>query len=243
MMNVAPDDARDATLVAVAGAVTAMTERVFASLDTIGSSLSSLWNRLEDRGIRPRPADIGEVRDVVIAELERHSRLLNGAGVVIAEDRLSDRPRHVEWWRSESGGGVSKRVNLDLNPQSEYFYDYSTMAWFAGPRDHDARWIHGPYLDFTCADLNVCTLAVPVASREGAFLGIAGADAPVARIDAELLPKFQTSRRLLALVNAEGRTIVANHADYVAGSRIKVPRGTRRAIPVPATPWTLVTLD
>lgn len=243
MMNDASDDSRDATLVAVTGAVTAMTERVFTALDTIGSALSSLWNRLEDEGVRPRSTDIGEVRDGVTAQLQHHSSLLNGAGVVIAEDRLSDRPRHVEWWRPEPGRGISKRLNLDLNPQSEYFYDYSTMAWFAGPRDHAARWIHGPYLDFTCADLNVCTLAVPVASRDGAFLGIAGADAPVARIDAELLPKFQASRRLLALVNAEGRIIVANHADYVAGSKIKVPSGTERAWPVPATPWTLVVLD
>ncbi|NTY60451.1 cache domain-containing protein [Mycolicibacterium sphagni] len=242
-MNHPSGDAHDAALDGVTKAVSAMVERIFTTLDAIGSELSSLWNRLEASDVRPRSTDLGVLRNVVIAELQQHSRLLNGAGLVIAEDRLADSRRHVEWWRPDPGRGVSNRVKLDLNPQSEYFYDYSTMAWFAGPRDHGTRWIHGPYLDFTCADLNVCTLAVPVTSRGGAFLGIAGADAPVARIDAELLPKFQTSGHLLALVNAEGRIIVANHVDYVGGSRIKVPHGTRPAWPVPATTWTLISLD
>jgi hypothetical protein len=237
------DDARDATLDDVTGAITAMAERVFASLDTIASALSSLWNGLEDKGVRATSEDLAVLRDVVIAELQHQSRLLNGAGVVIDEDRLADCPRYLEWWRPDEERGVSQKLNLDLNPQSEYFYDYSTMAWFAGPRDQGTRWIHGPYLDFTCADLNVCTFALPVASQDGVFLGIAGADAPVARIDAELLPKFQASRRLMALVNAEGRIIVANHADHVAGSKIKAHNGTRRARAVPGTPWTLVTLD
>lgn len=241
-MNHSSDGALDATIDAVTTVVTAMVERIFTTLDTLGAELTSVWNGLEDSGVRPRSSDFGVLGNVVVAELQHHRRLLNGAGIVIAEDRLADRPRHVEWWR-DLGSCVPKRVNLDLNPRSEYFYDYSTMAWFAGPRDHGSRWIHGPYLDFTCADLNVCTLAVPLASRDGAFLGIAGADAPVARIDAELLPKFQSSGRLLALVNAEGRIIVANHVDYVGGSRIRVPDGPGRAWPVPATPWTLVSLD
>lgn len=244
-MNYSSEDAHDVALDEVTKAITAIVERIFTTLDTIGSELSSLWNRLEGNGVRPRSADLRVLQDVVITELQHHSRLLNGAGIVTAEDRLADRPRHVEWWRTKpgGGGGVPNRVNLDLNPQSEYFYDYSTMTWFAGPRDSGTRWIHGPYLDFTCADLNVCTFAVPVTSCDGAFLGIAGADAPVARIDGELLPKFQTSGRLLALVNAEGRIIVANHVDYIGGSKIKVPQWTRGSWPVPGTPWTLVILN
>lgn len=241
-MNTVPD-APDASLAEVAGAITAMATRVFTSLDTIASALSSRWDRLADTDIRPTAADLSPLREVVFAELRRHSRLLNGAGVVMAVDRLTDRPRHLEWWRIEQGSHDAQKLNLDLNPHSEYFYDYSTMAWFAGPRDDGKRCIHGPYLDFTCADLNVCTFAVPVRSGDGSFLGIAGADAPVARIDAELLPRFQTSRRLLALVNAEGRIIVANHADYVVGSKIKVPNRTGHPHPVPETPWQLVALD
>jgi hypothetical protein len=241
-MNAAPD-ASDATLAEVAGAVTAMATRVFGSLEAIASALSSQWDRLVDNGIAPSAADLHPLREVVFAELSRHSRLLNGAGVVLAVNRLADRPRHLEWWRTEQGRREAQKLNLDLNPHSEYFYDYSTMAWFAEPRDDGTRCIHGPYLDFTCADLNVCTFAVPVRSRNGGFLGIAGADAPVARIDAELLPRFQTSRRLLALVNAEGRIIVANHADHVAGSKLKASDRAGRPQPVPETPWQLVTLD
>lgn len=48
--------------------------------------------------------------------------------------------------------------------------------------------------------------------------------------------------RPVALVNAEGRVIVGNHADYVVGSRLKradIARGEQ----VPGTPWTLVDLS
>lgn len=92
-------------------------------------------------------------------------------------------------------------------------------------------------------DLHICTFAIPVTSSRGTFLGIAGADVPVAWLDAALLSELQMSRRPMALANAEGRVIVANDADHVAGSKIKAPSATGRSWPVPDTPWTLVSLD
>jgi len=238
------EDTRDPATDQVQAAITVLVEGIFASLQVIGSTLSTLWDRFEDKGIAPRSTDLAALRDVVIAELQRHGDLFNGAGVVVADRSLADRPRYLEWWRSDrEHGGASQRLNLDLNPQSEYFYDYSTMEWFAVPRDRGIQWVYGPYLDYTGVDLYVCTFAVPVTSRRGTFLGIAGADVPVARIDAALLPKLRSSRRPMALANAEGRVIVANHADHVAGSKIKARSTPERSRPVPATPWTLVALD
>jgi hypothetical protein len=50
------------------------------------------------------------------------------------------------------------------------------------------------------------------------------------------------STSVRASVNAEGRVIVANHADHVTGSQIRTStvRGTR---PVPDSPWSLVPLS
>lgn len=132
-------------------------------------------------------------------------------------------------------------MSLDLNPHSDYFYDYSTMEWYAVPRDRGTRWVYGPYLDYTGVDLYVCTFAVPVTSGQGQFLGIAGADVPVARLDDALLPTFTAGRAPLALANAEGRVIVANDADHVTGSKIRNGTGGT-ARPVPSTPWSLVPL-
>jgi hypothetical protein len=243
-MNQIDEQRHDPGTDQVQAAVTALVEGIYASLRVIGSELRSLWDRFEDNGIAPKSTDLAVLRDVVIGELKRHGRLFNGAGVVVADRLLADRPRYLEWWRSHpSNGEASQKLNLDLNPRSEYFYDYSTMEWFAVPRDRGIQWVYGPYLDYAGADLYVCTFAVPVSSRGGTFLGVAGGDVPVARIDAALMPKLQSSRRALALTNAEGRVIVANHADHVAGSKLNSRSATGPSRPVPATPWTLVPLD
>ena len=109
------------------------------------------------------------------------------------------------------------------------------------PRDSGTRWVHGPYLDYTGVDLYVCTFAIPVNSRQGQFVGIAGADVPVARLDEALLPTFAAHRTPLVLTNAEGRVIVANDAEHVPGSKLDNP-GSGTALPVSSTPWSLVSL-
>lgn len=88
----------------------------------------------------------------------------------------------------------------------------------------------------------VRTAVSDVRSRAGAFLGIAGTDVTLASLDATLMPALRAGGRPVALVNAEGRVIVGNHADYVTGSRLKraaIARGEQ----VPGTQWTLVDLS
>lgn len=226
----------------VQAAVAALVETVFNSLESIAAATRSLWDRFEAKDATPRSTDLAALRDVVIAELQRQGKTFNGAGIVVADGALTDCPRYLEWWRPDHHhGGGAQRLTLDLNPNSEYFYDYSTMEWFAVPRDQGRRWVCGPYLDYTGVDLYVCTFAVPVTSSRGTFLGVAGADVPVARLDVALMPTFTAAKAALALANAEGRVIVANHADHVTGSKI---RGTTAAAsqPVPDTPWSLVQL-
>lgn len=223
-------------------AVAAFVENVYDSLESIATATRSLWDRFEAGGGTPRSTDLATLRDVVIAELQHQGTTFNGAGIAVADGALGDCSRHLEWWRPDhQRDGGAQRLTLDLNPASEYFYDYSTMEWFAVPRDRGTRWVYGPYLDYTGVDLYVCTFAVPVTSGHGTFLGIAGADVPVSRVDAALMPTFTAAKVALALANAEGRVIVANHADHVTGSKI---RGADAAAsrPVPSTPWSLVQL-
>ncbi|CAN5238802.1 cache domain-containing protein [soil metagenome] len=227
----------------VRAAVTAVVESTFDSLNRIAGAMTAVWDVLEDRRTTPRSADLAGLRGVVFAELNVHRTLFHGAGVVVAEGLLTDQPRYLEWWRNDSRrGGPAQPLQLDLNPGSEYFYDYTSMQWFTTPRDDGTRTVHGPYLDFTGVDLTICTFAVPVRSQHGRFLGIAGADVPVASIDAILIPAFRASGAPLALINAEGRVIAANDPEHLPGSRLRhgVP-GLRH--PVPGTPWTLVALS
>lgn len=236
-------EASEIGLEKVQAAVTALIEDVFASLQTIATATRSLWDRLENDSTAPRSGDLSALRDVIIDELQRQGQTFNGAGIVVADGALVDRPRHLEWWRlGLTADGPAQELSLDLNPHSEYFYDYSVMEWFAVPRDRGIRWVYGPYLDYTGVDLYVCTFAVPIVSGHGVFLGIAGADVPVARLDAALLPTLTAGSVAVALANAEGRVIVANHADHVTGSKI---RGDTldRALQVPQIPWSLIPLD
>lgn len=242
MTNPAYRDGMDVVRTAVSDLV----EDIFGALTRIGSATTALWDGRDDA---PRVADLAELRDVFLAELNGRKCPLHGAGVVLAPDALADRTQHLEWWRSaDKAGGAPQKARFDLNPDSDYFYDYSTLEWFVTPRDRDIRWVAGPYLDYTGVDLYICTFAVPVhsvsleAGGAGAFLGIAGADVTLAALDATLMPALRAGGRPVALVNAEGRVIVGNHADYVTGARLK-----RAAIAageqVPGTQWTLVDLS
>ncbi|MEV0670937.1 hypothetical protein [Mycobacterium sp. NPDC050441] len=236
-------DDGDAALELVSAAVTSLVENLFASLRTVATATCALWDRIEDSGAKPCSTDLAALRDPVIGELQRQAHLVNGVGFVVADGALADVPRYLEWWRPNSKpGGEAQRLELDLNPGSEYFYDYSTMEWYSVPRDRGTRWVYGPYLDYTGVDLYVCTFAVPVTSERGEFLGVAGADVPVARLDAALLPTFAAHRTPLALTNSEGRVIVANDAEHVAGSKLEDP-SSAMALPVSATTWSLVSLS
>lgn len=228
---------------AVQTAVSDLVEDIFGSLDRISAAATEMWDRLVGNGKAPRSTDLGELRDAVLAELRHQGAMFNGSGLVLADSVLADRTRHLEWWRgSATPTAKPEKLTFDLNPNSEYFYDYSGMEWFVVPRDRHVRWIAGPYLDYTGVDLYVCTFAVPVSSADGTFLGIAGADVTLASLDAALMPALRSSESSLALVNQEGRVIVANNADHVTGSRL---RGAAIAAgqPIPKTQWKLINLD
>lgn len=241
-MTNSPTTAYGSDMDVVRTAISGLVEDVFGSLGRIGAATTTLWDRREDA---VRVADLAELREVILTELDGRTVPLHGAGLVLAPGALADQDRHLEWWRAaDKSGGVPKQSRFDLNPDSDYFYDYSTMEWFVAPRDRGTRWVAGPYLDYTGVDLYICTFAVPVrwVGPDGNFLGIAGADVTLATLDAALMPALRAGGRPVALVNAEGRVIVGNHPDYVTGSRLK-----RTAIAageqVPGTQWTLVALD
>lgn len=230
----------------VQSAVTDLVEDIFGSLNRIGAATTQLWERLGNGAVRSN--DLAELREVILAELHGRSVPLHGAGLVLAPEALADRPRHLEWWRSgdpdgtRRAGAAPEKLRFDLNPNSEYFYDYSAMEWFAVPRDRGIRWVAGPYLDYTGVDLYICTFAVPVHSGAGTFLGIAGADVTLAALDATLMPALHAGGRPVALVNTEGRVIVGNDADHVTGSRLK-QTAIAAGETVPGTQWTLVDLS
>lgn len=229
-----------AAVAPVADAAALLTDRIYTSLGRIGDTLIDLWTNITADGKTPRSGDLAALRSAVTRELDAQGGLFNGAGVVMADGSLGDRDRYLEWWRHEGPSRDPRRLNLDLNPQSEYFYDYTGMDWFAIPRDRDEKWPYGPYLDYTGVDLYVCTFAVPVRLPDSTFIAIAGADVPVSSIETELLPLFRKAGMGLVLANADGRVIVGNDPEFTTGSKVKPTAG--QPISVLDTPWSLVPL-
>ncbi|MFC9556412.1 cache domain-containing protein [Rhodococcus sp. NPDC056960] len=238
------DDSRlRAAADAVGEATTDLFEVIYGSLVSIGDALIELWARLQADGTPPRSTDLESLRGSVVGELASRGPLFNGAGVVMADGSLTDRQHYLEWWRADGGNlPNSQRLVLDLNPRSEYYYDYSDMEWFSIPRDRNEKCVYGPYLDYTGVDLYVCTFAVPVRLGDGTFLGIAGADVPVASIESRLWPQLRRAETGLVLVNANGRVIVGNDPEYITGSKVPSAARSGEAVPVRATPWSLVPL-
>ncbi|MFF7945002.1 cache domain-containing protein [Nocardia gamkensis] len=236
------EDAAPVTVESLASAVTELAEEVYQSLGIIGSELATLWEALTgERQLAPRSADLALLRETIVGELERRGKLLESAGVVMADGILADRPRYLEWWLLDAQRRPQRLV-LELNPHSEYFYDYTGMEWFAIPREQGRRWAHGPGLDYACTDQYVCTFAVPVTITSGTFLGIAGADVPVASIEEILLPRFRAYDRRVVLVNNEGRVIMGTDPEFTTGSKTSRMDRPAAAVPIEATAWSLYPL-
>jgi hypothetical protein len=128
------NDAGGADLDAAERAVAALVEDVFVSLDAIAAHTCTVWDLYLDAGSKPRSGDLAVLQGTVLSELERQGGRFNGAGLVAAAGVLRDRPRHLQWWQraTKRTEGISP-LHLDLNPSSEYFYDYTAMEWFVVP--------------------------------------------------------------------------------------------------------------
>ncbi|MEU2033786.1 PDC sensor domain-containing protein [Nocardia amamiensis] len=242
MMRDTDNFAASVTVESLAHAVTKLADEVYLSLGTIGTALATLWEGLiEKPRSAPQSTDLAPLRDTIVDELERRGRLFDGAGAVMADGVLADRPLYLEWWRLEAERGP-QRLTLELNPHSEYFYDYTKMDWFAIPRDEHRRWVYGPTLDYACSDQYVCTFAIPVTTTAGTFLGIAGADVPVGAIEEVLLPRFKASGQRVVLVNGEGRVIMGTDPEFTTGSKTSRMDRSVAAVPIEAVPWALYPL-
>ncbi|MGW1738275.1 cache domain-containing protein [Nocardia sp. NPDC001965] len=232
------DNNTPSTIESLAAVVTELADQVYLSLTTISAALLALWEDRRKSPPPPRSTDLAALREPIVHELERRGALFDGAGVVMADGVLADRARFLEWWHTDPVRGL-QRLTPELNPQSEYFYDYTQMDWYVIPRDRGQRWAHGPYIDFACTDQYVCTFAVPVRTAPGQFLGIAGADVPVGAMQEILLPWFRESGPAVVLVNDEGRVILATDPLLPPGAKTDRAQRAVAGTPVDATPWSL----
>jgi hypothetical protein len=193
-------------------------ERVFAELSVLATVATDVVTACVTSSKRLQSSDLSVLSSVADGTLNRYS-LLGGAGVVMAPGFLEDAERYLEW-RQLGRDGRPRPLLLDVDPQSEDPYDYWEMEWFRIPRDENRRMVGGPYFDYRGADRFGLTFALPL-HVAGEFIGVAGADVPLAQLEPAFLPILRSLPRRAVLVNHESRVIEANTPEFAIGARVR----------------------
>ncbi|WP_085916277.1 MULTISPECIES: hypothetical protein [Pseudonocardia] len=89
-----------------------------------------------------------------------------------------------------------------------------------GSHPDGRRRVVGPYVDVHGTDRYLLTLSMPILADER-FLGIVGADLPVARFEALLLHGLGDLPADAVVVNPENRVVLSSSARWPTGSRAR----------------------
>ena len=186
-------------------------------------------------------ARTSRLRPLVAGLLAEHAGLAAGAGVVLAPHTVADAPRCIEWWWADQHARVVP-LEVDLDPESAEFYDYTTTDWYREPERTGAPTLAGPYVDFICTHEYTFTLAAPV-RRAGRFIGVAAADILATQVERLVLPGLSRLglggpgpgepglSGIAVLASAHGRVIASTSASLPPG--VALPRGPQAAGFVP----------
>lgn len=187
----------------------------FAQLNRLAEAVVAIWNRLQAEGCKPTTRDLGALRPMIQASLQQESSCIHGTGVVLEPGELADQEMYLEWWCRAPAGKVTPML-LNLNRRSESFYNYQSMPWFSRPRDTGQQWVEGPFVDLYGADQYIMAFSVPI-HVEGRFVGVAAADIALHEFERVLLAGLMRMDKEALIVNAEGRVVACNTANWLVG--------------------------
>jgi hypothetical protein len=234
--------------------VTRRMEQVLTSVAGLVAAAESLAGTAgrPPQGQPLRCDDFTALRPLVGGLLREHAGLAAGAGVVLAPHTVADAPRCIEWWWADQSGRVVP-LEVDLDPESVEFYDYTTTDWYREPERTGAPTLAGPYVDFICTHEYTFTLAAPV-RLGGRFIGVAAADILATQVERLVLPGLSGLGlaglgRTAVLASGHGRVIASTSASLPPGAAL--PRQPARAGFIPLAgpgpgqppgllPWTLL---
>ena len=235
----------DAAARQAATLIATVVERVFHSVAAVRDSVLDAHRAARERGEPMADRDVTAMRDTLVDLLHRKREIAVGMGVIVAPGFLADQPFRLEWWQCEPERGEPRRLEVDLNPHSVGFYDYAAAEWFVVPRRTGRRHVVGPYVDVHGTDRYLLTLTVPVLAY-GEFVGVAGADIPVARFETLALRELGDLAVDVVVVNPEDRVVLSTSARWLAGS-LADPGALKdanraRTVTLADPPWQVVVL-
>ena len=145
----------------------------------------------------------------------------------------------------QPGGCSGLRYQLFFDERSLDYYDYTGAEWYLAPRAGVVRSLVGPYVDFNGLNDYIVTATTPV-FVDDAFVGIAGADLSVDKIERRLVSARRASSRNhlrgeLVIVNASDRIVASTSALHIAGSLFAAKDAARQEIP--GVSWSILEVD
>lgn len=239
------DRVDDAAARQAATLIGTVVERVFHSVAAVRDNMLDAHRAARERGEPMADRDVTAMREMLVDLLHEKREIAVGMGVIVAPGFLADQPLRLEWWQCEPERGDPRRLEVDLNPHSVGFYDYAAAEWFVVPRRTGHRHVVGPYVDVHGTDRYLLTLTVPVVA-DGEFVGVAGADVPVARFETLVLRELGELAVDVVVVNPEDRVVLSTSARWLAGS-LAAPGALQdaarvRTVTLADPPWQVVVL-
>ncbi|MFF4117521.1 cache domain-containing protein [Streptomyces sp. NPDC001714] len=190
-------------------------DSVYSALAVLEADARARLTTAIRKGRKPATGDVASLRPTIQALLRGQGDAFNGTGVVTAPGILADATFHMEWWQRVDEKD-SRPLRLNLDPRSESFYDYTLKPWFVIPRDEGHGTVMGPYVDLHCAGLYILTFTRPL-TVDGEFVGVVGADVPVAAFEQIVVPSLKHLGDEALLITGEGRVLAANTPDWAVG--------------------------
>jgi hypothetical protein len=173
-------------------------------------------------------SDIAKLESLAREFLETHSFVV-GAGVIFSTEALKSSEGGLEWWIQRQD--IVEKLEFDLTPGGERFYDYQNMPFFAAAGRTGEQTVWGPYVDYLGLDEYILTHSAPI-QLDGKFAGVAGCDIRIRQLEEIFMPALRAIPGDAALLNASGRVVVGNSGAYLVGERIRSTPKDKVVIPV-----------
>lgn len=222
----------DTEVVHAAHALTSWTNGVSTEIKELSRNVASLLERnLVGKSKVDEPALAG--LDKLSQEFLAKNTFAVGAGAFFAHESVEEGSRALEWW-SRKGPGSVGRLDFDLTPGSNRYYDYEKLPFFSTAASTGEQTVWGPYIDYLGFEEYILTFTAPF-SVHGTFTGVAGCDIRIKDVEPLIMPHLRVIPGDAALINASNRVILGNSGMYLVGERIKSgsPEQHRMALNVP----------
>lgn len=223
---------QDTEVVHAANALTSWTKGVSTEIEELARNVASLLERkLVGKSKVDKDALAG--LDKLSQEFLTKNAFAVGAGTFFAHESVEEGGRALEWWIRKESGSLA-RLDFDLTPGSNRYYDYEKLPFFSTAASTGQQTVWGPYIDYLGFEEYILTFTAPV-SVHGTFTGVAGCDIRIKDLEPLIMPHLRVIPGDAALINASNRVILGNSGMYLVGERIKSgsPEQRRLALDVP----------